>query len=128
MRYGNRSIWQRIIRSPLLNILLAVFVVVLVKATWSIHAKALESSVKLKEAQAQYHKLEDHQADLSNQINYLSTDAGVEAELRTKYRAVKEGESVAVIVDPDSATADSGNAIASSTPSFWSRIWSVFGI
>ncbi len=74
----------------------------------------LNSSVsKLETANAELAKLEDHQNSLANKIKYLSTDQGIEAELRTKYRAIREGESVAVIVE-NSQTANASQFASSS--------------
>ncbi len=56
---------------------------------------------RLETAQIELQKLEEHRSVLANKIQYLSTEQGIEAELRTKYRAVREGESVAVIVEND---------------------------
>ncbi len=61
------------------------------------------SKTRLETTAMELTKLEDHQDDLANKIKYLSTEQGIEAELRTKYRAIREGESVAVIVDNEQA-------------------------
>ena len=127
MRYGNRSGWKRFVRSPFTIIGAAIILVVLARATWSIHEKAVSTAQRLADAKAELIKLQAHGDDLSREVGYLSTDQGVEAELRTKYRAVKNGESVAVIVDDENAAAV---AAASSTPAigWWQRILQGIGL
>lgn len=114
MKYGNQSVWKKFISSPITLLGFLVLFFFLFRAAWSVHEKAVLSELKLKTAQIELSKLEAHQRDLSNQIGYLSTEQGIEAELRTKYRAVKEGESVAVIVDNDNV-ANVSTIIATTT-------------
>ena len=105
MKYSNKPIFERIAASPLALIAALVVLGFLIKAAWGSHQKAVQSSQKLSTEQAELAKLEQNQNDLSSQVAYLSTDQGVEAEMRTKFKAVKEGEQVAVIVDDGSQTA-----------------------
>jgi cell division protein FtsB len=129
MKYGNRSLTKKIISSPLSLVAVLILFVILVKATWSIHQKAAVSSQRLSQAQTELAKLEAHQKDLANQISYLSTDQGVEAELRTKYRAVKAGESVAVIVDKDQqAQVIQASSTAAVSASWWQKVLHFFGL
>lgn len=105
MKYGKRSGWKRFFSSTLALIGAFVLFVFLAHATWGVYQKSRQSGDKLSEAQAEYDKLQTHQRDLSDKVSYLSTDEGKEAEMRTKYRAIKEGESVAVILDDQAAAA-----------------------
>ena len=56
---------------------------------------------------------------MKTEIERLSTERGVDEEIRTKFRVVKEGEGMIVLVDsPDvSSTSSQNNA-----KSFWSKI------
>jgi cell division protein FtsB len=130
MKYGNRSLWKRTISSPFTLLGVLILFVILVKATWNVHQKALTSSNRLNETQAELSRLQAHQKDIATHISYLSTDQGIEAELRTKYRAVKPGESVAVIVDKDQvASVQSTNASAvSEKVSWWTSFLRFFGL
>ncbi|MFA6553992.1 MAG: hypothetical protein WCS89_00600 [Candidatus Paceibacterota bacterium] len=115
MKYGNQSIWKKLISSPITLLGFLILFFFLFRAAWSVHEKAVLSELKLKTAQIELNKLEAHQRDLSNQIGYLSTEQGIEAELRTKYRAVKEGELVAVIVDNNQNVANISAVTATTT-------------
>lgn len=111
-RFG-ASRWHRALSSPVAIVFLAILLAFTARAAWGIYEKDRASAERLAQAQANVAKLQGQQASLEGRIAYLSTDQGVEAELREKYRAVKDGESVAVVVDPASSSA----AAASSTPS-----------
>lgn len=103
MKYGNRSAtrFRRIANSPFTVILLFILSFVLIKAAWNIHEKSKLTEERLRRTQTEIAKLEERHAILNKKVALLSTDEGVEAEMRTKYRAVKDGELVAVIIDEE---------------------------
>ena len=105
MKYGNSSLWKKFISSPFTLVVVIVVFLFLVKTVWGIREKNSLSVSKLESAETELIKLESHQRDLAEQIRHLSTERGIESELRTKYRAIHEGESVAVIVDDNQITA-----------------------
>ena len=135
MKSGNRMTWQRIFYSPIGVIVGIIVFVLLLRGGWSIHEKAVLAQQRLEQAQTELTDLQHQQKTLTDSINELSTPAGIEAELREKYHAVKEGESVAVIVDSsstsdiDDATDTSEDSSASSTPhmSWWGSILQFIG-
>lgn len=131
MKYGNRSIWKRFISSPISLIALAIVVFVLARAAANINDKVDASASKLAQAKAEYERLLERQASISRRVEHLSTDQGIEAEIRTKYHAVKDGEGVAVIVD-GAQTANvlesASGTIATSSPGFWRRLLQAVGL
>ncbi len=120
MRNSNK----RIIDSPITLVIALLLCIYLARAVWNIRKSATVAETKLEQAQSEYDRLQKQKTDLSTKIDYLSTPEGVETELRTKYRAVRPGESLAVIVDTTPTT-----TVATSTPSqgAWSRILQWFG-
>ena len=128
MRYGNRSPLKKVLSSPITLIVAALLVVVLGRAAWNIHQKAVVSGMKLDQAQAELTKTQASETDLQGKVAELSTPEGVEAEIRTKYRAVRPGESVAVIVDDPATTSTSTMDVdASASISWWGRLMRFFG-
>ena len=69
------------------------------------------SGARLVQAQNELQKLQEHQQDLSGKVAFLSTDQGVESELRTKYLAVKDDESVAVITGSEVSTTSTSTPV-----------------
>lgn len=116
MKYGNSNAWKKFISSPFTLVVIIVLFLILTKAVWGIREKNTLSVSRLEEAETELAKLEAHQKDLANQIQYLSTEQGIESELRTKYRAVREGESVAVIVDDNQTANVSSSSLTSTSP------------
>ena len=131
MKYGNRPRWKKVVSSPASILFLLIVLALVGRAAWSIRQKSILSQTKLDEAKAGLVKLQERDADLSQKVAYLSTDEGVEAELRSKYHAVNEGESVAVILDdPGSQTADAQATTASSSVplGWWGSFLRMFGL
>lgn len=126
MKYGNRPLRERIATSPLVLAAALVLLAILSRAVWNIHAKASFSAQKLSQAQAELAKLDQNRSDLSVKVDRLSTDQGVEAEMRSKFRALRTGESVAVIVD-DKQVANASSASTTSEVGWWGRFLRFFG-
>lgn len=130
MKYGNRSLWQRFIASPFSIVFLIIVVFVLARAGFNIWSKVETSANQLGQAEASLARVTERQIEMSRKVEYLSTDQGIEAEIRTKYHAVKDGEQVAVIVD-DSQKSDSVENASSTadtdSPGFLKKILQIIG-
>lgn len=129
MKYGNRSPWKRFFYSPASIGIVLIACVLIVRGALNIHEKALLAQDRLDQAKTELADLQNQKATLSKSIDHLSTPSGMEAELREKYHAVKEGESVAVIIDP-SADKNATSAQSTTTPpiSWWGKMWRMIGL
>jgi cell division protein FtsB len=90
---------KRIYSIPVLVILLAL-TVLLAKGTYGVMKKRQESSNHVETLKAKLAELEDRKAELNKNIDRLSTPEGVDREIKEKFSVSKEGEEVAIIVDP----------------------------
>ncbi len=102
MKYGNRCLWKRLFYSPIGILIGFLALILILHGAWSVHQKALLSQERLNQAEAELQGLRQQQVSLSASISDLSSTEGIEAALREKYHAVKQGESVAVIIDNSS--------------------------
>ncbi len=120
--------------NPFITILAFVLLFLLARAAWNVHHSANSVSTKLSQAQAEEDKLESEKSDLSGKIAELSSPSGIESELRMKYRAVKDGELVAVIVSNTNNSQSTGSVpddsgiSTSGSGSLWSRFLGFFGL
>ena len=110
--------WRKTLSSPIVIVLLLAAFIFTAHAAWVIYEKDRMSADRLAQAQANLKRLQSQRAALDERIKFLSTDRGIEAELREKYRAVKDGESVAVIVD---ASGTPTSTVATPTRASWSQ-------
>ena len=72
---------------------------VLFKNVYSAFLCERKSSANREESEMIYQDLVDREDSLVEDIQYLKTDKGIESELRNKFRLVKEGEEMVVILD-----------------------------
>jgi cell division protein FtsB len=74
----------------------------------------------LEQERFELEKIRLREKTLTASLDYLKTEQGIESEIRTKFRVVKEGEQVAVIIDAQPA---STTEKATTTRSFWYRLF-----
>jgi len=80
-----------------------LFLVILV--AWSAYIRfeiAMEMSERRQAAQAQTEELQMRKDELSEEVEYLSNERGIEAEMRRQFDVALEGEQVVVILDDES--------------------------
>jgi cell division protein FtsB len=128
MKYGKHSLWKKVISSPFTLLFVLIAFVFLVRATWVIYHKADLSATRLTQVEEEFSELKDRKTDLMAEVQYLSTDQGVETEIRTKYRALKDGESLAVIVDDSKQETPILQASTTLTVSWWRRLLQKIGL
>ncbi|MFA6536284.1 MAG: hypothetical protein WC250_02675 [Candidatus Paceibacterota bacterium] len=113
---------KRLIYSQLTLVVLILFFLLLVKATWGVYEKNKLSANKLTETEKEYNSLQLRRSELGVKVNSLETESGVEAAIREKFPVAKAGEKVVFIVD-QSATNSSSEAKSSG---FWSWLVGLF--
>lgn len=85
------------------------------------YQKELLSRGNLERTQAELKKVHDREVSLNDSVQYLKTSEGIDAEIRTKFRAVREGEEIAVIVVPEKEATTSVEQ-ATVSVGFWGTI------
>ncbi len=95
---------------------LAILLVVLIRPTWKIYEKSIESRKNLDKA-------EQRKIELENDTEYIKSDYGRDQEIRDKFGYAKEGETMVVIVRPEEKAPPPPEP---ERKSFISRLWSGF--
>ena len=116
---GNKKTW---FYSPWVTCILVLFVISGAISVVRAYQKQREAVSLRNESLDQMKELNQKQADLTNQIQSLSTDRGVEAEVRERYRVVKPGEQLVIVVDNGAKP----SAITQQT--FWQKVRVFLGI
>src|SRR3989344_5871001 len=108
--------WQKIAYSKLTLFTLFVFLVLLSVSLVKIAGKSRETAQNNQTVLRELEKFQSQSAALSGEIGKLKTPDGIEEKIREKYRVVKDGEGLIVIID------DKGNAL-SEEPSKQGGFW-----
>jgi len=86
-------------------LILAIAIIFMTRAVWNVYTKERLTRDRLEEVGQKYQELSDRNNFLESEIERLSTDAGVEEEIRKQYGLAREGERVFVIVDREEEVA-----------------------
>jgi len=127
MKYGNKSLWKKISHSRVVFAVLILIAIIMARATWNMYDKASYSKERLDQSVASLAELTAHQKALNEKVEYLSTDQGIQSEIRTKFRAVEEGESVAVIVGDISSNNNLQSSSTVISLPWWRKIFEAIG-
>jgi len=84
--------------------ILIILVLFLAKGVFNIYQKEAESEKVKQSSLKNLNDLKDRQEKLNSEISNLNTTSGMEAEIRSKFSVVKQGEQVIVIVPADVST------------------------
>lgn len=105
MRYlQERGRFRRRLQSPILAIALFIIFILVARSTWEVYKKDRIARINREESEKALSLLRARKEYLNSQLKNLSTERGVEGELRSKYQVTKEGEKGLVIVEDISTT------------------------
>lgn len=113
---------RKMMYSPIVLVLLFVMFGISAKGLWGVYTKEKLSRENLEKEQMELARLESREKILASSINYLKTEQGLENEIRTKFRAVKENEKVAVIIDDGVGTKEEVE-VSTTTKGFWYNLF-----
>ena len=103
-------------------VIMIILVILIARATWNVFKKEQASAANAAEAVHELAKLQNRQSLLTSEIGRLSTDEGVEEEIRSKYSVIKPGENMLVIVDKNATT----TAPTARYESWWQQLQNLF--
>ena len=117
---------RALLNSPLTQ---GVLVVLVFLAAWSAYVRfeiATEMADRRLEVEAQVAELRERQITLEEEVSYLESERGVEAEMRRQFDVALPGEQVVVIVEEESNGAEI-KPLSTSTPEAahtpWYQFW-----
>ena len=109
--------------SKAILLVLFVFSVILIILLIDIIPKEINTRRNKQTVLNQLNSLKDQSLALGSQIEKLKTNDGLEEKIREKFRVVKEGEGLIVIVDDQNS---SNVALTPKTASFWNFLKNLF--
>ncbi len=92
---------RRFLYSPLTFIVIGIFIIIAGYNAWDMYQKSRHTKEALQKSREAYDELQMREAFLAKKIDQLSTDVGVEAEIRERFGVAKAGEEVIVVLSDD---------------------------
>jgi len=124
---GKKQTWQKVVYS---RITLAVVLLLCAALSLSVYDRYTierEMAARLSDKEKELQKVQKRQSELEKQVEYLSDERGVEAEIRKHFDVAKEGEQVIVLVDNNINNATTSRVEkpkSQESSGFWSWLFS----
>jgi cell division protein FtsB len=109
--------------SPLAMVILGVVLFFLARSAFNVYHAEERSRQELLSTQQEYKNLTEKSDFLTSEIEKLGSVEGLEEELRNKFRVVKEGEKMVIIVEPSTVASTSPDA---GGKGFWANVVNFF--
>ncbi len=90
---------RKVLYSRFTLLALAFLLLIGIVNTWDIYTKARLSRQTAERSREEYEELKKQEEILSQKVNRLQTDSGIEAEIRERYGVAKPGEQMIMILD-----------------------------
>lgn len=106
---------------------LAIMVTLVTRGAWGMYQKSKEAEDKRAKAEERLAELKEKERTLSKDIVDLSTDRGIEEEIRDRFMVAKEGENVMIIADPEEKKVHTVT-VSDESPSLMQKMMSATGL
>lgn len=93
----------------------------MVHSTWSVYDKKVESEEMKERSLASVSTLRVRSLELQEKIDSLSTEQGIEEEVRSKFSVAKDNENLVIIVKEESSS-----SVSVKNESFWDTFKNLF--
>ncbi len=104
--FRERSQVRRALYSiPMMGVIL-ILLVIAVQGAWGMYEKHLDARGKESQVREELAALNAREAELRTDIEQLSSERGIEAEIRERFMVAKEGEQVIVLTDEQAAATE----------------------
>jgi ABC-type lipoprotein release transport system permease subunit len=101
MPQRNTNKFQRVIYSIPFLLFLSVMVVIVMLAAWNMYQTNYGTKQRIERLRTEHQELQQREKIISSAAMNVSTERGLEAEIREKFSVAKEGERVIVLIDDD---------------------------
>ena len=115
--------FKRLLYSKVTLVILGFIVIWLAFAVWSMYKKERDTRLRRIEQKEVLNELEGREESLREEIERLSTERGIEQEVRSKFEGGKDGEEMIIIVDNPE---DEGFSNKEIKKTFWQKVFSWF--
>jgi cell division protein FtsB len=99
--FYQRRKFKMALSSPITRVFLGVLVILMSWSAYTRYEIAQDMAGRRDEGQLEVEKLRGQKTALEKQVQYLSDDRGIEAEMRRQFDVALNNEQVVVIVEPE---------------------------
>lgn len=114
---------RSVFHSRLTQIVLLVLSLFIFWSAYDRYLVAKEMSEKRLALEEEMINLQKRELSLDKEVEYLSSDRGIEAEMRRQFDIARDGEQVVIILEDDKATATATITPMSEKARPWYKFW-----
>ncbi len=122
-----RSMFRRALYAKPTIIMIALLTAFVTHGAWGMFQKSTEAALRADDANARLGELRSRSDELTTDIKLLSSERGVEEEIRDRFMVAKEGENVMIVTDPEEKKVHS-ITVVDEKPSSLQRMLGAIGI
>jgi len=101
-----KRLWRRVLSSRWVQALLLVVLLVVASSAYGRYQVAREMALRQERLAQELAELEVRREQLRAQVEYITSERGMEAEMRRQFDVAREGEQVVIILEePEPAAA-----------------------
>ncbi len=100
-KFGQKNTFSSVIFSKFTLILLIIVALYFATSVYERYRVERDMADRRASVEMQYEDLEARKAALTDRVDYLKGDSGIESEIRKNFDVAKEGEQVVIIVDDE---------------------------
>lgn len=114
---------RTIFNSRVTQVILVVLSLMVLWSAYDRYLVAKEMSEKRYALEKEMSDLKERQETLGAEVKYLSSERGIEAEMRREFDIAREGEQVVIILDDEVATTVKPMSTSTSEARSWYKFW-----
>ncbi len=115
--------FRSILESRITWVFLLILIGSVLVSAYDRYLIAREMAGRRTEAEAELAELKARQVDLQEEVDYLSNERGIEAEVRRQFDVAREGEQVVIILGSDESASSTTEATTTPPTRPWYRFW-----
>lgn len=127
VQFGRKNLLETIVRSRITFVFILLICIYLSFAVFERFTVERDMAARLHGAENEYIELENRRNELSEKVEYLRGEQGIESEIRKHFDVAREGEQVVIIVDEESDSVEKQNPTEHATQQGkhkpWYRFW-----
>ena len=99
LSFQQKRLLRRVVASRMMQVMLILILVLAGYSAYGRYSIAMEMANRQETVAHELAELEERRASLVEEVSYITSERGIEAEMRRQFDVAREGEQVVIIID-----------------------------
>jgi cell division protein FtsB len=114
---------NQLFKSWVIPTVIFLFTIVVSIGAYDRYMIARDMAERRMEVEKELQAVERRRGELESEVQYLTNERGIEAEMRRQFDVTRSGEQVVIIIDDNPVSTTSDDELAPATVRPWYRFW-----